>query len=103
MSETVVRAAARMAAALKSDWIAIHLVKSDRETTDRGAVRRTEKAMRLADRLGATTVRINAKALATEVLAYARRNNITQIVVGRSRRGPIEFSVRPFAVGGPDG
>ena len=89
MSEAVVRAAARMAAALKSDWIAIHLVKSDRETTDRGAVRRMEKAMRLADRLGATTVSLNAEALVSEVLAYAKRNNITQIVVGRARRSPM--------------
>jgi two-component system, OmpR family, sensor histidine kinase KdpD len=87
MSEAVVRAAARMAAALKSDWIAIHLVKNDRETADRGAVRRAEKAMRLAHRLGATTVSLNAEALVPEVLAYARRNNVTQIVVGRARRG----------------
>jgi two-component system sensor histidine kinase KdpD len=86
-SETVVRAAARMAATLKSDWIAIHLVQSDRETTDRGAVRRMEKAMRLADRLGATTVRLSSKDLAAEVLGYAKRNNITQIVIGRSRPG----------------
>lgn len=85
LSETVVRATARMSAALKSEWIAIHLVQSDRESTDRAAVRRMEKAMRLADRLGATTVRVNAKDLAAEVLAYAKRNNITQIVVGRSR------------------
>jgi two-component system sensor histidine kinase KdpD len=87
LSETVVRAAARMASALKSEWIAIHLVQSDRESTDRAAVRRMEKAMRLADRLGATTVRLSAKDLAGEVLAYAKRNNITQIVVGRSRPG----------------
>ncbi len=87
LSEAVVRAAARMASALKSDWIAIHLVRSDRETTDKGAVRRMERAMRLADRLGATTVRVNAKDLTAEVLAYARRNNITQIVIGRGRPG----------------
>jgi len=87
LSETVVRAAARMASALKSEWIAIHLVQSDRESTDRGTVRRMEKAMRLADRLGATTVRLNVKNLAAEVLSYAKRNNITQIVVGRSRPG----------------
>ncbi|MFT3731533.1 MAG: sensor histidine kinase KdpD [Hyphomicrobium sp.] len=87
LSETVVRAAARMAAALKSEWIAIHLVASDRETTDRTAQKRMEKAMRLADRLGATTVRLNGKDLPTEALAYARRNNITQIVVGRSQPG----------------
>ena len=87
LSETVVRAAARMAAALKSEWIAIHLVQSERETTNRAAVRRMEKAMRLADRLGATTVHLNAKELAAEVLAYAKRNNITQIIVGRSQSG----------------
>lgn len=83
-SEVVIRAAARMASALKSDWIAIHLVYSDREPTDRTALRRVEKAMRLADRLGATTVRVSANDLVSETLAYARRNNITQIVVGRS-------------------
>jgi len=85
-SETVLRAGARMAAALKSEWIALHLVRSDRESTDRTAIRRVEKAMRLADRLGAATVRLNAKDLTAEVLAYAQRNNITQIVVGRSQR-----------------
>ena len=72
LAETVVRAAARMAAALKSDWIAIHVVQSERENTDRAAVRRMEKAMRLADRLGATTVRLHAKNLTSEVLAYAQ-------------------------------
>lgn len=87
LSETVVRAAARTASATKSDWIAIHLVRSDREITDRLAIRRLEKAMRLADRLGATTVRVNTKDLKEEVLAYAKRNNITQIVIGRGRSG----------------
>ncbi|HPG89444.1 MAG TPA: DUF4118 domain-containing protein, partial [Hyphomicrobium sp.] len=83
-SEAVIRAAARMASALKSDWIAIHLAYSEHELTDRVALRRLEKAMRLADRLGATTVRVNTKDLVSEVLAYARHNNITQIVIGRS-------------------
>lgn len=94
-SEAVVRAAARMASALKSDWIAIHLAQSEREATDRAALRRMEKAMRIADRLGATTVRINASDLVTEVLAYARRNNITQIVIGRRERGYPMGLVRP--------
>jgi two-component system sensor histidine kinase KdpD len=87
-SETVVRAAARMASALKSDWVALHLNPSERESTDRAAQRRIEKAMRLAERLGATTARLNAKDLTAEILAYAKRNNITQIVIGRSRTRP---------------
>jgi two-component system sensor histidine kinase KdpD len=89
LSEAVVRSAARMSAALKSDWIALHLNPSERESTDRAAQRRIEKAMRLATRLGATTARLNAKDLPTEILAYAKRNNITQIVIGRSRGGAI--------------
>ncbi|MDX2309051.1 MAG: sensor histidine kinase KdpD [Hyphomicrobium sp.] len=83
-SEVVVRGAARMAAALKSDWIAIHLSALDKEMTDPKVQRRVEKALALAERLGAETVRLSARDLPTEVLAYARRNNITQIVIGRS-------------------
>ena len=89
-SEKVVRAAARMASALKSDWIAIHLWRSDREITDRKATKRMEKAMRLAERLGATTVRLAAKDVTQEILSYARRNNITQIVIGKSNAGLME-------------
>jgi len=88
-SETVVRAAARMASALKSEWVALHLNPSDRESTDRTVQRRVEKAMRLAERLGATTARLNAKDLTAEILGYAKRNNITQIVIGRSRVGVV--------------
>ncbi len=86
-SEKVVRAAARMAAALKSEWVALHVKPNDRELTDRAAIRRTEKAMLLAERLGASTARLSARDLTSEILSYAKRNNITQIVIGRSSAG----------------
>lgn len=88
-SEAVVRAAARMAAALKSDWVAVNLKRLDRASVTRSEERRVEKALRLAERLGATTARLNAKDVADEILGYARRNNITQIVIGRSRAGQV--------------
>lgn len=87
LAEGVVRTAARIAAAQKVEWIALHLREADREGTDRRAQRSADKAMRLAERLGAQTARIIAGDRAGEVLAYARRNNITQIVVGRSQHG----------------
>lgn len=90
LSETVVRTASRLAAAQKADWVALHLKASDREESNRATSRRTEKMMRLAERLGATTVRLNAKDLTAEILAYARRNNVTQIVIGRSRAGWVD-------------
>ena len=89
LSEMVIRTAARQATAQKADWVALHLKPSDREIADRSVVRRTEKMMRLAERLGASTVRLTAKDLAGEILAYAKRNNITQIIIGRSKAGPI--------------
>jgi two-component system sensor histidine kinase KdpD len=89
LAETVIRTAARLATAQKADWIGLHLKPSDREITDRAMLRRIEKLMRLAERLGALTVRLNAADLAGEILAYAKRNNITQIIIGRSKAGLI--------------
>lgn len=97
-SERVVRSAARMASALKSDWIAIHFALADRAEDDRKRQKRIDKALRLAERLGATTVRVLAKNLTTEILSYAKRNNITQIVVGRSTRsGLLRFLRRSLS------
>lgn len=84
-SERVVRAAARMASALKSEWVAVHVAPNDREITDQSALRRTEKSLRLAERLGASTARLSAKDLIAGILGYAKKNNITQIVIGKSR------------------
>ena len=89
ISETVIRTAARLATAQKADWIALHLQPSDQEIADRAVVSRIEKMMRLAERLGATTIRLSASDLAGEILAYAKRNNITQIIIGRSKAGPL--------------
>jgi two-component system sensor histidine kinase KdpD len=88
-SEKVVRAAARMAAALKSDWIALHVSASDHEITDKAVTRRIDKALRLAERLGGDSARLSGSDIAGEILRYAKRNNVTQIVVGRSSAGRI--------------
>jgi len=83
-SEKVVRTASRMAAALKSPWVALQLQTIEPQASGRNARRRSEKALRLAERLGADVVRVTGKDMVAEILRYARRNNITQIVVGRS-------------------
>ena len=86
-SDAVVRVAGRMAAALKSEWFAVHVRNSEREPTDRRGQRRIDKTLRMAERLGAQTSRLSSKDLAGEVIAFAQRNNVTQIVIGRSRAG----------------
>ncbi len=85
-AERVVRTAGRMAAALKSPWAALQLQSADHSEASRSQRRKTEKALRLAERLGAEIVRVSGKNIADEIMKYARNNNITQLVVGRARR-----------------
>jgi two-component system sensor histidine kinase KdpD len=85
-SEAVVRAAGRMASGLNADWIAVHVARPD-ETAHAEAARRTDEALRLAERLGAAVVRREGRDMVTEILKVARAENVTQIVVGPSRPG----------------
>ena len=94
-SEAVVRAASRIAQAQKCEWVALHLRPNDREITDRAYIKRSDRAMRLAQRLGATTVRLETSNLIDELMSYARRNNVTQIIVGRADKGGLRRWVFP--------
>jgi two-component system sensor histidine kinase KdpD len=84
MTETVVRAGSRLASGLNASWIALHLARADYEETSHRALRRIDDAMRLAERLGAELARLSARNLPEELLRFARRENVTQIVLGRS-------------------
>ena len=86
-SDVVVRAAARLATGLNAEWTAVYVEQLGREETDPSRVKRIDDALRLAERLGASTERLSAYDLAGEVLRFARSENVTQIVVGRSRAG----------------
>jgi two-component system sensor histidine kinase KdpD len=86
-SETVVRAAARLASGLNASWIALYVERWSQGENSAKSVRSIDDALRLAERLGAETERLSGDDLAGEVLRFARRENITQIVLGRSRAG----------------
>jgi two-component system sensor histidine kinase KdpD len=79
----VVRAASRLATALNADWCAAHVRRSGLDETQAGGA---DEALTLARSLGATVERLDGRDRATEILAYARRENFTQIVIGRSPR-----------------
>lgn len=84
-SQTVVRVASRLASGLNAGWVAAHLDQISRGGSDPEAMKRVDEALKLASRLGADVSRLSARDLPSEVLRYARRENITQIVLGRSR------------------
>jgi two-component system sensor histidine kinase KdpD len=85
LSEKVVRTASRLASGLNAPWLVVSLSRPG-APPDAGEVQRTDDTMRLAERLGARTRRIASDDFVADTLKLARRENITQIVVGRPRR-----------------
>jgi two-component system, OmpR family, sensor histidine kinase KdpD len=85
-TQAVVRAAGRLTNGLNGSWVALNVQRLG-EDIDDATAKRIDDALSLARRLGADTARLAARDLPDEMLRYARRENITQIVLGRSRAG----------------
>ena len=86
MAGSLVRAGRRLAdLMMDAPWIVAHVERPNRPSRDPGAGRRIAEASKLAEQLGASTVVLTGDDLPETVLAYARRGNITQIVLGKSR------------------
>jgi two-component system, OmpR family, sensor histidine kinase KdpD len=82
-SERVVRAAARLAGQLNADWHAIYV---ETPGLQRLPPQRREKilaTLNLAQELGATTAVIADAQIAESIVAYARKNNLSKLVIGR--------------------
>ncbi len=86
-AEILVRTAGRMATKLNATWVVVHVERPGHEETDPTRLKKIDDALRLAERLGAQIQRLSAGDIVAEVLRYARRENVTQIVVGRSCAG----------------
>lgn len=84
-AEIVVRAAGRLATRLNAAWTVVHVEREGHEETDPERLKTIDDALQLAERLGAQTRRLAAIDRVAELLRYARRENFSQIVVGRSR------------------
>lgn len=85
LSATVIREAARLATGLKATWVAVHIARSEGAERDPAVAARIDETMRLAERLGAETANLVGADLPGELLRYAKRENITQIICGRAR------------------
>lgn len=82
----LVRAAKRLADALRASWTALHI--ETRRTHELGEEdrRRLNAAMALAAQLGAAIATIPAASVVEGMITYAREARATQIVVGKSSR-----------------
>ncbi len=87
MAGSLVRAGRRLSdMMMDAPWTVAHIERPNRATGDALGGVKLNEALKLAEQLGGSTVVLTGDNLVTAVLDYARRNNVTQIVVGKSRR-----------------
>ncbi|MGI4859886.1 MAG: DUF4118 domain-containing protein [Janthinobacterium lividum] len=94
-SATLVRAAARLAASLKADWLAVYVETPALQRRPDAARKRTLDALKLAAELGAETATLEGADAAATLVAYARMRNVSRLVAGKSTRHPWAKRLRP--------
>ncbi|PTB22054.1 two-component system sensor histidine kinase KdbD [Trinickia symbiotica] len=83
-SGTVVRAAARLAASQKADWLAVYVETPKLQRLPDAIRKRTLDALKLASELGAEAVTLQGEDETRTLIAYARMRNVSKLVVGAS-------------------
>ena len=79
----LIRAAKRMAAGLRADWIAVNVEAPGKVQPSEKDIKGLAENMRLAESLGAETVVLSGHKASEEILNYARSRNVTKIIVGK--------------------
>lgn len=80
LSARIIRSARRLSYGLRAKLIAVSV---EPEAGVAGSTQMISANLKLAEDLGAHVVTLTGKSIATEVLAYARANNVTKIVIGK--------------------
>jgi two-component system sensor histidine kinase KdpD len=85
-AQSLVRAGRRLADLMKdAPWTVAHVERPNAPAGSAQSARRIAEAFKIAEQLGGVTIVLTGDDLPESVLSYARRNNVTQIVVGKSR------------------
>jgi two-component system sensor histidine kinase KdpD len=82
-AERVVRAAARLASQLNADWHAIYIETPALQRLPAPRRETILATLNLAQNLGATTAVIASPEVADSMVAYARKHNLSKVVIGR--------------------
>ncbi len=92
LSAQLIRAAYRLAASLKSPWIAAYVELPRNEVAGEKEKLALAHNLRLAEELGAELVTIVGDDVAAEVVRLARRRNVTHLLIGK----PALSNIRQF-------
>lgn len=98
MAGALVRAGRRLSdMMMDAPWTVAHVERPNAAAPSPAAAQRLREALKLAEQLGGSTVTLTGDDLVGSVLDYGRRNNVTQIVVGKThrRRLPLRRNLIP--------
>ena len=82
----LVRATRRMAASLKSPWVAVYVETPAAAEMSEANRQQLLQTMRLAEQLGGETATLSGSSVDEELIHYARSRNVTRIVAGKPKQ-----------------
>ncbi len=86
MAEKLIRNTRRLADELNAEWYAIYVDVASRLDSNPANRERISAALQLAEELGAKSLSMAGHSIHEAVLEFARKNNITKIVIGKPLR-----------------
>ncbi|MGE5221268.1 MAG: DUF4118 domain-containing protein [Omnitrophica WOR_2 bacterium] len=98
IAEHLVRSGRRLADELKADWLAVFVETPEYIHISQEKRDRVTRALELAEALGGRSIVLTGTSLAPTIASYARRHNITKIVIGRPLRPQISEILRGSSV-----
>src|SRR5277367_3533378 len=95
-TERLLRAGARIAGRLATNWYAVYVETpdSDHRHGDPEAFARLEEYERMARELGARVVTLKGKSVAETLIDFAQQENISHVVFGQSARSRFDILLR---------
>lgn len=95
-TERIIRAGARIAGRLATNWYAVYVEKPDTDlrNTDPDGFHRLEEYERMARDLGAKVVVLKDKNVSDALIAFTKRENISHVIFGQSARSRFDILLR---------
>ncbi|WP_155987755.1 sensor histidine kinase [Gorillibacterium massiliense] len=97
-SVQLLRKARQMAASMKAEWIAVHVLHPDGLPKSEEEMNGLSRNLLLAEEMGAEVLSITGERVADELLNLARSRNIKTILMGKSRRSRLMARLHPSVV-----
>ena len=86
LSERLVRTARRQADRMTAPWCALYVETPSHHRLSKEAKEQVSKTLQLAGKMGATTATVFGINVAATAIEYARKHNVTRIIIGKTLR-----------------